>query len=78
MVVSGPNAGGKTVSIKTVAAIAELAVRGFPVPATSARLPFFENIFLILGDNQDAFAGESSFSSHLRSLHSFVSGKASS
>ena len=68
MVVSGPNAGGKTVSIKTVAAIAELAVRGFPVPASSAKLPFFENIFLILGDNQDAFAGESSFSSHLRLL----------
>ena len=68
MVVSGPNAGGKTVSIKTVAAIAELAVRGFPVPAASAKLPFFENIFLILGDNQDAFAGESSFSSHLRLL----------
>ena len=68
MVVSGPNAGGKTVSIKTVAAIAELAVRGFPVPASAARLPFFENIFLILGDNQDAFAGESSFSSHLRLL----------
>jgi len=68
MVVSGPNAGGKTVSIKTVAAIADLAVRGFPVPASSAKLPFFENIFLILGDNQDAFAGESSFSSHLRLL----------
>ena len=68
MVVSGPNAGGKTVSIKTVAAIAELAVRGFPVPASSAKLPFFEEIFLILGDNQDAFAGESSFSSHLRLL----------
>ena len=68
MVVSGPNAGGKTVSIKTVAAIAELAVRGFPVPAASAKLPFFEEIFLILGDNQDAFAGESSFSSHLRLL----------
>lgn len=69
MVVSGPNAGGKTVSLKTVAAVSELAVRGFPVPATYARLPYFDKIFVILGDNQDAFSGESSFSSHLKLLN---------
>ena len=69
MVVSGPNAGGKTVSLKTVATAAYLAVRGFPVPAKSAELPYFENIFLVLGDNQSAAAGESSFSSHLRLLN---------
>ncbi|HPS29787.1 MAG TPA: Smr/MutS family protein [bacterium] len=68
MVISGPNAGGKTVALKTVSTIAELAMRGFPVPATSARLPFFDNIFFVLGDNQSAVSGESSFSSHLKQL----------
>lgn len=69
MVVSGPNAGGKTVSLKTVATAAYLAVRGFPVPAKSAQLPYFEDIFMVLGDNQSAVAGESSFSSHLKLLN---------
>jgi len=68
MVISGPNAGGKTVSLKSVATAAELSVRGFPVPAKSAKLPYFTEVFVILGDNQDAFSGESSFSSHLKLL----------
>lgn len=68
MVISGPNAGGKTVALKTVSTIAELAMRGFPVPASFARLPYFDNIFFVLGDNQSAVSGESSFSSHLKQL----------
>lgn len=68
MVISGPNAGGKTVALKTVSTIAELAMRGFPVPASIARIPFFDSIFFVLGDNQSAAAGESSFSSHLKQL----------
>jgi len=69
MVVRGPNAGGKTVSLKTVATCAYLAIRGFPVPAQSAELPYFKDIFMVLGDNQSAAAGESSFSSHLKLLN---------
>lgn len=68
MVVSGPNAGGKTVSLKTVATIAALSVRGFPVPAAYAKIPFFKDLFVIQGDNQSAVSGESSFSSHLKLL----------
>jgi DNA mismatch repair protein MutS2 len=68
MVVSGPNAGGKTVALKTVAAIAHLSVRGFPVPCSFAKIPFFNEIFIIQGDNQSAVSGESSFSSHLKLL----------
>ena len=68
MVVSGPNAGGKTVALKTVATIANLSVRGFPVPAGYAKIPYFKDIFVILGDNQSAVSGESSFSSHLKLL----------
>lgn len=69
MVISGPNAGGKTVSLKTVATVAYLAVRGFPVPAKSAKLPYFDKIFMVLGDNQSAAASESSFSAHLKQLN---------
>ena len=68
MVVSGPNAGGKTVALKTFFTVAELARCGFPVPAKRAKLPFFDDIFLVLGDQQDANEGESSFSAHLRNL----------
>ncbi len=68
MVISGPNAGGKTVALKTLSTISKLAVRGFPVPAKKAIIPFFDNIFEILGDNQSAVEGESSFSAHLNGL----------
>nr|HPM46529.1 Smr/MutS family protein [bacterium] len=60
--------GGKTVALKTVAAIAHLSVRGFPVPCSFAKIPFFNEIFIIQGDNQSAVSGESSFSSHLKLL----------
>ena len=68
MVISGPNAGGKTVALKTLSTIAQLAIRGFPVPATKAIMPFFDDVYEILGDNQSAVEGESSFSAHLNSL----------
>ncbi len=68
MVISGPNAGGKTVSLKTAGTIAELASKGFPVPASKAELPYFNKVSIILGDNQSAVTGESSFSSHLKEL----------
>ncbi len=68
MVVSGPNAGGKTVALKTVHAIAELALRGVPVPASRCELPFFDKIFVVLGDDQSASDGESSFSARLKQL----------
>jgi len=68
MVISGPNAGGKTVALKTFHIIAELARRGFPVPAREAAIPFFKDIFIVLGDQQDAIEGESSFSARLKQL----------
>ncbi len=68
MVVSGPNAGGKTVSLKTIGTIAELSAKGFPVPAKKAALPYFTKIFTVLGDKQSAVTGQSSFSAHLKEL----------
>ena len=68
MVISGPNAGGKTVSLKTLHTIAELSRRGVPVPAKKVDIPFFRGVHLVLGDLQSAHEGESSFSSHLREL----------
>jgi DNA mismatch repair protein MutS2 len=68
MVISGPNAGGKTVSLKTVGTIADLSSKGFPVPAQKAVIPYFDKVFMVLGDKQSAVTGESSFSSHLKEL----------
>ncbi|HSA33358.1 MAG TPA: Smr/MutS family protein [bacterium] len=68
MVISGPNAGGKTVALKSFHTVVELARRGIPVPAKRAQIPFFDEVFLVLGDQQDAAEGESSFSAHLRNL----------
>ncbi|MFO7735204.1 MAG: hypothetical protein R6W70_03195, partial [bacterium] len=68
MVISGPNAGGKTVALKTLRTVVELSVRGIPVTADKAVMPFFRDVFTILGDRQDAERGESSFSAHLRDM----------
>ncbi len=72
MVISGPNAGGKSIALKVINTIAELAVRGLPVTASSATMPFFTDIRLIVGDLQNAGEGESSFSAHLRELSAVV------
>lgn len=68
MVISGPNAGGKTVALKAFFCAAELSRKGFPVTADKAEIPFFDSIHFVLGDSQDATEGESSFSAHLKQL----------
>ncbi len=68
LLISGPNLGGKTVSLKTIGILTLMAQSGFLLPAEEAEIPVFSKIFVDLGDDQDIIEGESSFSSHLKTL----------
>ncbi|NDV19174.1 endonuclease MutS2 [Pseudodesulfovibrio sp. JC047] len=69
MIVSGGNAGGKTVCLKTVGLIGLMAFAGLPVPvAEGSRLPFWSEIFVIMGDEQSLEENVSTFTAQIQYL----------
>ncbi len=72
LVVSGPNAGGKTVALKTVGLAALMAQSGIPVTACRARLPLFRQVRADIGDHQSIEADLSTFSAHVREVSSVL------
>jgi DNA mismatch repair protein MutS2 len=69
LVVTGPNAGGKTVALKTVGLLALLAQSGLPVPVEAgSELPWLASIVATVGDEQDLLAERSTFSGRLARL----------
>ncbi|HEX6285830.1 MAG TPA: Smr/MutS family protein [Pyrinomonadaceae bacterium] len=68
MIISGANAGGKTVVLKTTGLLALMALSGISVPAKSARFPFYTSVLADIGDHQSLAANLSTFTSHVANI----------
>jgi len=72
MVISGANAGGKTVVLKTAGLLSLMTLSGLPVPAKRARVPCYRSILADIGDHQSLAANLSTFTSHVANIGKMI------
>ena len=75
LVISGPNAGGKSVCLKTTGIVQYMFQCGFPVPVSEiSELPVFRSIYIDIGDEQSIDNDLSTYSSHLLNMKHMLAG----
>ena len=69
VIISGPNTGGKTVTLKTLGLLALMARAGLHLPVKEdSRIPFFPKVYSDIGDDQNIQLKLSTFSGHLKKI----------
>lgn len=72
VVISGTNTGGKTVGLKIIGLSVLMAYLGIPLPASEARIPFYNHIFIDIDDNQSVVSSLSTFSAHITNIDTIL------